>query len=92
MSRKKEIAKMVDEDNHEDFVPEVIFAPGCFDDFEGTQEELDALQKEIMDMFTGKTVAELKEQSMALDVNELDDEQLEMLVNAVNGFERRNLQ
>lgn len=25
----------------------IIFQPGCFDDFEGTQEELDALVKEI---------------------------------------------
>lgn len=26
---------------------QVQFAPGCFDDFEGTQEELDALIEEI---------------------------------------------
>ena len=26
---------------------EVVFAPGCFDDFEGTQEELDELVAEI---------------------------------------------
>ena len=26
------------------------FAPGCFDDFEGTQEELDAVIKEIEEM------------------------------------------
>ena len=36
--------------------PEVIFAPGCFDTFEGTQEELDALMADIMKMFeTGET-------------------------------------
>lgn len=29
----------------------IEFAPGCFDDFEGTQEELDALIKEIQDSF-----------------------------------------
>ena len=29
----------------------VEFAPGAFDDFDGTQEELDALQKEIIEMF-----------------------------------------
>jgi hypothetical protein len=29
----------------------LVFAPGCFDDFDGTQEELDVLIKEIEDAF-----------------------------------------
>lgn len=29
---------------------EVIFAPGCFDNFEGTQEELDEMMAEIHKM------------------------------------------
>ncbi len=29
---------------------EVIFAPGCFDSFEGTQEELDKMMAEIHEM------------------------------------------
>jgi hypothetical protein len=29
----------------------ITFAPGCFDDFEGTQEELDELIVEITKMF-----------------------------------------
>lgn len=29
----------------------VIFAPGCFDSFEGTQEELDSLVNEINQLF-----------------------------------------
>ena len=29
----------------------VTFAPGCFDNFEGTQEELDQLIKEIQEGF-----------------------------------------
>lgn len=28
-------------------IKEVVFAPGCFDDFNGTQEELDSLVAEI---------------------------------------------
>ena len=28
----------------------IEFAPGCFDNFEGTQEELDALIKEIQNL------------------------------------------
>jgi len=35
------------------------FAPGCFDDFEGTQEELDQLIEQIKDMFAqGKFLTE----------------------------------
>jgi hypothetical protein len=29
----------------------LVFAPGCFDQFDGTQEELDALIKEIEEAF-----------------------------------------
>jgi hypothetical protein len=29
----------------------LIFAPGCFDQFDGTQEELDALMQEIQEAF-----------------------------------------
>jgi len=30
---------------------EIVFMPGCFDSFEGTQEELDELVAEIKQMF-----------------------------------------
>ena len=30
----------------------IVFAPGCFDDFEGTQAELDAFVAEIVKMLT----------------------------------------
>lgn len=42
----------------------LVFAPGCFDSFEGTQEELDALIKEIEDSFTS---GEALEQARAID-------------------------
>jgi len=29
----------------------IEFAPGCFDNFDGTQEELDSLMQQIQDMF-----------------------------------------
>jgi hypothetical protein len=49
----------------EDFNPEEMqleFAPGCFDDFEGTQEDLDALVEHIKEMFVaGKFVTEGRE-------------------------------
>jgi hypothetical protein len=49
----------------------VEFAPGAFDSFEGTQEELDALQKEIMEMFSKMTKEELKEKSQKIDIEDL---------------------
>lgn len=54
--------------------PKIIFAPGCFDDFEGTQEELDALVKEVTDMFANATPEELMAQSREVDFDELMDE------------------
>ena len=42
----------------------VTFAPGCFDNFEGTQEELDALIKEIEEsILTGEFLNESAELS-----------------------------
>ena len=51
--------------------PTIEFAPGCFDNFEGTQEELDALMIEIQTAFEN---GEMEEQSM-----ELTDEAFEEL-------------
>ncbi len=47
----------------------ITFAPGCFDDFEGTQEELDELMKTIQDMFDSGE-AQLK----AIPVEDILDE------------------
>jgi hypothetical protein len=52
-------------------IKKVEFAPGCFDDFEGTQEELEALQAEIMSMLTTMSPEELAENSSAVDFDEL---------------------
>lgn len=49
----------------------VEFAPGAFDDFEGTQQELDDLMKEITDMFANLTPEELEAQSRPVDIDEL---------------------
>jgi len=37
---------------------ELEFAPGCFDDFEGTQEELDELVEHIKEGFRSRKFAE----------------------------------
>ena len=49
----------------------IEFAPGCFDSFTGTQEELDELVAEIQKM---AETGELFEKSNALDIDELIDE------------------
>lgn len=51
----------------------IEFAPGCFDNFEGTQEELDALVKEIENMFANKTAEELAAESCELSDEAWDD-------------------
>jgi hypothetical protein len=57
--------------NNEEKKIKVEFAPGAFDSFEGTQEELDALQKEIIETFSNMSREELKEQSRKVDVEDL---------------------
>lgn len=50
---------------------EVVFAPGCFDNFDGTQEELDEMMAEIHRMVES---GELFEKSKAIDFDDLDEE------------------
>jgi hypothetical protein len=50
---------------------EIVFAPGCFDQFDGTQEELDELIQQIKDMAES---GELFEQSQPVDIEDLLDE------------------
>jgi len=73
----------------------VEFAPGCFDDFDGTQEELDALQKEIMHMLTSMTPEELEDNSRPL-IDAIDDEEdaefLKSVIEKISNSEKRNLQ
>jgi len=67
------------------------FAPGAFDHFDGTQEELDALQKEVMEMFAALTPEELEARSTAVDVDYIeellteDPEAAEQLIQALAG-------
>ena len=51
----------------------IEFAPGCFDHFEGTQEELDQLQKEILDMFTNMTSEELEASGTIVTADNFDE-------------------
>ena len=72
----------------------IEFAPGAFDSFDGTQEELDALVAELQRMADS---GELEEMSIPLDsddmldsVSEEDREQIQQaLANMTEGVQRR---
>lgn len=69
----------------------VEFAPGCFDNFEGTQEELNELMAEIHRMIES---GEIFEKSQPLDIDELIDEDPDMAEKILKTFaaEERKLQ
>ena len=50
--------------------PKVIFDPGCFDSFEGTQEELEELMAEIVRMAES---GELEENARPIDLDNEED-------------------
>jgi hypothetical protein len=54
----------------------IEFAPGCFDNFEGSQEELDQLVNQIKEMFAS---GEAQEMARPLDLDDLDEEDWEIL-------------
>jgi hypothetical protein len=59
----------------------ITFAPGAFDTFDGTQEELDALVAELERMAES---GELEENSVALeDWDDLDDEDRDIIKDAL---------
>jgi hypothetical protein len=66
----------------------LVFAPGCFDDFEGTQEELNELIADIQSKFDDGS---LLEDSRAVDIDDLDEEQLAALESMVE-HDNRNIQ
>lgn len=51
----------------------IEFAPGAFDSFDGTQEELDAFQKEVLEMFATLTPEEIQARSTAVDVDYIEE-------------------
>ena len=67
----------------------VVFAPGCFDNFDGTQEELDELMAEIHRMVE---TGELFEKSMPVDMETLLEEEPELVEKIVQDSVKRVLQ
>lgn len=61
----------------------IVFEPGCFDDFEGTQEELDAFVKEITDFIhSDEFMADVS------DAAELDDDEAEEIKKIFNNHSK----
>ena len=59
---------------------QVEFAPGAFDTFEGTQEELDQLMAEITDTFSNMSTEDFESQNiMTLDENNLTEAEWDLL-------------
>jgi hypothetical protein len=56
--------------------PEIVFAPGCFDNFEGTQEELDELIASINQMVES---GEIFEKSRPIDFDNPSEDDLEAI-------------
>jgi methyltransferase-like protein len=58
----------------------IVFAEGCFDDFDGTQEELDALVAQLTEMAES---GELLENSTPVNLESEDDEELKEFIENV---------
>jgi|688.fasta_scaffold122631_3 hypothetical protein len=78
---------MSEQDNNDENKPmKVVFAQGCFDDFDGTQEELDELIAQITNMAES---GELLDNSVPVDeFPEIEDEVLELLPMLTSGNTR----
>jgi hypothetical protein len=59
---------------------EIVFAPGAFDNFEGTQEELDEFVAEITRMVKS---GEVLEKSRPVDVDNMSEEEAVFLAKAL---------
>jgi hypothetical protein len=69
----------------------IEFAPGCFDNIDvESQDELDQLMEEIMDMFSKLSPDEIEAMSQPVDLDSLDPEDRAIIEKAL-GEEPRNL-
>ena len=92
---------MTEEKKFEDLTKEdfkelkIEFAPGCFDSFDGTQEELDALIADIKNMIASGELHENSRQLTEEDFDELDEsvqEQIARVLLDETEVPKRNLQ
>ena len=73
MTKKIEDMAISNEDDNGSTAIE--FAPGCFDSFEGTQEELDEMVAQITAMFTS---GEIDERARIVNIDDLIEEDPDM--------------
>ncbi len=71
MTKEKSFDQLSDQELKE---LKIEFAPGCFDNFEGTQEELDALINEIKTMFANGSIREHSREITEDDFDDLPEE------------------
>ena len=72
---------MTNQDNTKENKPtKIVFAEGCFDEFDGTQEELNELISQLTAMAES---GELLEKSVPVDLDNIDDEDRD-IISALN--------
>jgi hypothetical protein len=70
----------------------VIFDPGCFDNFDGTQEELDEFVKQIQEFAEAGLLFENSVELTDEDIEELDEETRQQIIQALErGDDKRSL-
>jgi hypothetical protein len=70
----------------------VIFDPGCFDNFEGTQAELDEFVKQIQEFAESGLLFENSVEMTDEDIEELDEETRQQIIRALErGDDKRSL-
>jgi hypothetical protein len=70
----------------------VIFDPGCFNSFEGTQAELDEFVKQIQEFAESGLLFENSVELTDEDIEELDEETRQQIIRALErGDDKRSL-
>lgn len=62
----------------------VVFAPGCFDHFDGTQEELDSLLAEINRLVES---GEILEKSTPVDLDSMSDDEMSAIAKMMDNLD-----
>lgn len=84
---------MTDKKKFEDLTPEdtknleIVFAPGCFDSFDGSQEELDEFIAEVTRLIRSGEILE-----KSVPVEDLDEDEIEFIDNLINQTDNRTIQ
>jgi len=62
---------------------QVVFDPGCFNNFDGTQEELDEFVKQIQEFAESGLLFENSVELTDEDIEELDEETRQQIIRAL---------